>query len=92
MKIKKIVEIEQIPEVYNLRIASDTEYNHNYYANDICISNCHHGTSTSLKQIKRRCSNAKFFIGMTGTFPKEGTYDNFVLQSPRTCSISSQLT
>ena len=32
MKIKKITEIEQIPEVYNLRIASDTEYNHNYYA------------------------------------------------------------
>lgn len=42
---------------------------------------CHHGSSNSLRQIRRRCSNAKFFIGMTGTFPKEGTYDNFVLQS-----------
>ena len=42
---------------------------------------CHHGTATSLKQIRKRCTNAKYFVGMTGTFPKEHTYENLTLQS-----------
>ena len=79
--IESIKEIEQVSEVYNLRIKSSTEYNHNYFANGICVSNCHHGTATSLKQIRRRCTNAKYFVGMTGTFPKEDTYENLLLQS-----------
>ncbi len=37
MKIKSIKKINYSDDVYNLHI----EDNHNYFANDICVSNCH---------------------------------------------------
>ena len=40
--IKNIKVLEYKGDVYNLRIKSDNDLNHNYYANDLCISNCHH--------------------------------------------------
>lgn len=81
MKIKSIQKIDYDGDVYNLRIKSDNELNHNYFANDICVSNCHHGSTKSIRSILNRCTNAKYKIGLTGTFPKEDSYDNFVLQS-----------
>lgn len=49
---------------------------------DVVIEDeCHHSKSKSLKKITRMCCNAKYKIGMTGTFPKDGTYESFVLQS-----------
>ena len=35
MKIKKITKIEYNENVYNLRIKSDNDLNHNYFANGI---------------------------------------------------------
>lgn len=47
----------------------------------VIMDEAHHGASPSCKKILSRCTNAKYKIGLTGTFPKEGTYENMILQS-----------
>lgn len=42
---------------------------------------CHHSTSKSIAKIIGFCRNASYNLGMTGTFPKENTYDNLLIQS-----------
>lgn len=80
--IKNIKVLEYKGDVYNLRIKSDNDLNHNYYANDLCISNCHHlGNAASIKNILYNMSNLKYSIGVTGTFPKETMYENLYIQS-----------
>jgi len=81
MKIKKIIPINYSGDVYNLRIKNDEETNHNYFANNICVSNCHHGKANSIKSILVKCYNAKYKFGLTGTLPKEDSCDSFVIQS-----------
>lgn len=40
-----------------------------------------HGGCNSIRTIFRKCTNAVYKIGMTGTFPAEDSYDSFVLQA-----------
>ena len=47
----------------------------------VIIDECHHTGAKSIRSILNKCDKAKYKIGLTGTFPKEDTYDNFVLQS-----------
>lgn len=47
----------------------------------VIVDECHHGICASLKNILNKCNKANYKIGLTGTFPKEDTYDNFILQS-----------
>ena len=69
-------------DVYNLRIKSDDEYNHNYFANDILISNCHHvASSTSIKTLLSKCTNLQYSFGVTGTYPRHEKYEYLTLQA-----------
>lgn len=81
MKIKKISKIDYIGDVYNLRIKNDEDTNHNYFANDLCVSNCHHAKASSIKNVIVKSYNSKYNVGMTGTLPVEATLDSFVIQS-----------
>jgi superfamily II DNA or RNA helicase len=65
MKIKKIEEIPTTNEVYNLHI----EDNHNYFANDICVSNCHGLKADVIRSVAENAVNAEIRIGFTGTMP-----------------------
>ena len=47
----------------------------------VIIDECHHTVAKSIRSILNKCDNAKYKIGLTGTFPKEDTYENFILQS-----------
>lgn len=47
----------------------------------LIIDEVQHATATSIKGIIKKCYNAKYKVGMTGTFPKPGTYNSFVSQS-----------
>ena len=47
----------------------------------VIIDEAHHSSCKSLRSILNKCDKAKYKIGLTGTFPKEDTYDNFILQS-----------
>lgn len=47
----------------------------------LIIDECHHGSAASVRSIINRCTKTKYKIGLTGTFPKEDTYENYILQS-----------
>jgi len=62
-KILKIEKIKYIGDTYNLHIKD----NHNYFANNLCVSNCHQAKADILQEIlKQPC---EFKLGMTGSFP-----------------------
>lgn len=65
MKIKSIEKIQKPELVYNLHIKN----NHNYVANNKIVSNCHGSTATSIQNISRKCVNADYRLGFTGTLP-----------------------
>lgn len=49
---------------------------------DVIINDeTHHGVCTSVQTIMSKCDGVQYRIGMTGTFPPNGSYDNFTLQS-----------
>lgn len=45
------------------------------------IDEAAHAKANSIKNIITKCVNAKYKIGVTGTFPKTDTYESFVIQS-----------
>ena len=67
MKIKKIEKIDYDGDVYNLHI----EDNHNYFANGICVSNCHGLKADEIKGVALKAVNAEYRIGFTGTLPDD---------------------
>jgi superfamily II DNA or RNA helicase len=78
MKIKKIKKIDYNEDVYNLRIKD----NHNYFANNYCVSNCHTAKSKSIQTILGKTfDTAKFRFGMSGTYPVHGTSELFAIES-----------
>ena len=92
MKIKKISKINYNEDVYNLRIKNNEDTNHNYFANGVCVSNCHHAKAKSIKDITTKCYNAEYKFGLTGTLPPEGSCDSMTIQSyigPKVYTIHS---
>lgn len=81
MKINNIKKIDYIGNVYNLRIKSEDGLNHNYFANNLNVSNCHKAKSQSIKDILAKCKNAHYKFGLSGTLPKDGTLDKLTLMS-----------
>jgi len=65
MKIISIKEIEKPTETYNLHVAD----NHNYFANGLCVSNCHRFASNETSAIVKETINCKYKWGFTGTLP-----------------------
>lgn len=63
MKIKSIKKVEFQGDTYNLHI----ENNHNYYANNILVSNCHQAKAEVLQSILKQPCEIK--LGMTGSMP-----------------------
>ena len=57
----------------------DLEYFSKFDA--VFVDECHHSKATSIKNVLVKCYNAKYKIGMTGTLPKEGSLDSFVIQA-----------
>jgi superfamily II DNA or RNA helicase len=67
MKILKIEKIDYSEDVYNLHI----EDNHNYFANDICVSNCHSLKGNEVRKVAENAINCTIRIGCTGTMPDQ---------------------
>lgn len=80
MKIKKIKKIDYGGDVYNLRIKSG-EYNHNYFANGICVSNCHHTTAKSIKDIIVKSYDSKYRYGLSGTLKNDDSAESYTLDA-----------
>lgn len=81
LKIKKITKRKYKGDVYNLRIECEDGNNHNYFANDINVSNCHRTKSNTIRECIGKCINSKRRFGLTGTTPKQGTLDSLTLQA-----------
>ena len=85
MKIKSINKIEYNGDVYNLRIkeiSSDDTNNHNYFANDFSVSNCHKAKGNSLRTIlKNTFGHAKIRFGMSGTYPNDDTAELLMIEA-----------
>lgn len=47
----------------------------------VFVDESHHAQAKSYKTILNKCKNAKYVFGVTGTFPKEGSYDKFTIES-----------
>jgi superfamily II DNA or RNA helicase len=69
-KILKIQKVKKSNIVYNLHI----EDNHNYFANNLLVKNCHGAKAKSLTGILEKMSNTKYRFGTTGTL--DGTETN----------------
>jgi len=67
LKIKSIEEIEYDGDTYNLHIKD----NHNYFAENICVSNCHRFASAETSSIVKETINCKYKWGFTGTIPDD---------------------
>ena len=68
--ITKITKIDKPNKVYNLHI----EDNHNYFAEDLNVSNCHQFKSKSLTSIMTNLTDAKYRVGCTGTLDGTQTH------------------
>ena len=47
----------------------------------VIVDECHRSRASTIKKILKRCHNTKYVFGMTGTFPKEDSFDRFVIES-----------
>jgi len=82
MKIKSIKKIDYKGNVYNLRIKDGNDINNNYFANNICVSNCHVAKSKSLDTIlKQTFTYATYRFGLSGTYPSESSAEYLTIQS-----------
>lgn len=68
--ITKITKIDTPDTVYNLHVQD----NHNYYANGMCVSNCHLFKAKSLTSIMNKCTQTPYRIGTTGTLDGTKTH------------------
>ena len=89
MKIKKIKKIEHNGNVYNLRI----EDNHNYFVDNLCVSNCHQAKAKTITTIlESTFKHAYNRYGVSGTFPTEETCEILNIQSvlgPKITEVSA---
>lgn len=82
MKIKSIKKIGYNGDVYNLRIKNGNNINNNYFANGICVSNCHTAKSKSLETIlSKTFGHAKYRLGLSGTYPSNSSAEYLTIQS-----------
>lgn len=79
VKITKISKsIGVVPKFkYNLEV----EDNHNYFADNILVSNCHHSSSNTWYETLNKFTNASIRLGLTGTVDKENKINEYKLYS-----------
>jgi len=47
----------------------------------LIVDECHHTSAASIQNVINKCSSLEWTFGVTGTFPKDHTYNNIVIQS-----------
>lgn len=94
MKIKSIKKIDYKDDVYNLRIKDGNNINNNYFANGVCVSNCHFAKAKSLDTILSKTFGiAQYRLGMSGTYPKNSSLEYLTIQSlmgPKLVNVKSR--
>ncbi len=61
--VKSIKKIDNVDYVYDITV----EDNHNFFANNILVSNCHHIAADTFVQVSQYATNAYYRIGVSAT-------------------------
>jgi len=77
MKIKKITKLGRAGEVFNLRIKTQSDANHNYFANGINVANCHKSRGNVIKKVIEYCINWRYMLGLSGTVKLDEKYSDY---------------
>lgn len=89
MKIKNIKEIDYKGDVYNLRVKD----NRNYFAENICVSNCHGAKAKTITGILHKTFGSAYSrFGVSGTFPPDDSCEILTIQSvlgPKITEVSA---
>lgn len=70
-KIKSVEFVNSTDYVYDISV----ENNHNFLANNLIVSNCHHLPSSTMNEVAKWCSNAYYRIGVSATPWRDGGDD-----------------
>ncbi len=75
-KIKSVKQIDDVEYVYDLSV----EDNHNFIANGVVVSNCHHIPANTVSQVSRYCKDAYYRIGVSAT-PWRDAGDDLLIEA-----------
>lgn len=75
-KIKSVEFIDDVEYVYDLSV----EDNHNFIANGVVVSNCHHIPANTVSQVSRYCKDAYYRIGVSAT-PWRDAGDDLLIEA-----------
>lgn len=75
-KIKSVEIIEDEEFVYDLSV----EDNHNFIANGVVVSNCHHIPANTVSEVSRYCKDAFYRIGVSAT-PWRDAGDDLLIEA-----------
>ena len=75
-KIKSIEYIDDVDYVYDISVND----NHNFIANGVVISNCHHIPSNTVSEVSRYCKDAYYRIGVSAT-PWRDAGDDLLIEA-----------
>ena len=75
-KIKSVEFVDDVDFVYDLSV----EDNHNFIANDIVVSNCHHIPASQCSEVSRWCKDAYYRIGVSAT-PWRDSGDELMIEA-----------
>jgi superfamily II DNA or RNA helicase len=88
MIVKKVHSFPYYGDLYNLEVAD----NHNFYVDGILVSNCHSVKSYEINKVGKKCVNADYRFGFTGTLHDE-EFENlniYTALGPKIFDFSSQ--
>ena len=63
----RVFKIVKTPKKYEYVYDLEVEDNHNFFANDILVHNCHHTPANTIAQIARWCTDAYYRVGVSAT-------------------------
>jgi superfamily II DNA or RNA helicase len=75
-KIKSVEYIDDVDYVYDISV----EDNHNFIANGVVVSNCHHIPANTVSEVSRYCKNAYYRIGVSAT-PWRDAGDDLLIEA-----------
>src|SRR3712207_3695626 len=75
-KIKSVKIGESVDYVYDISV----EDNHNFLANDVIVSNCHHIPSATMNTVAQACKDAYYRIGVSAT-PWRDSGDDLLIEA-----------
>lgn len=76
---KTILESDILFGTFQSLCKKDSEFFKDF--NTVIVDECHHASAQSIKNVIGKCINADRIFGLTGTFPKDNSFESYQIQS-----------